>query len=253
VHTPLHIARVFAQRGRTSGLLYDASGGGGESSNLYQRLGFQVVCSAYAGKPKVDQGIRCVEGVDLNCRLPFDDETFDCAVLEEVIEHLENPAHVVREFNRVLKPGGWWVVTTPNALCLRSRVHFLLSGFVKGRRRPANYNAPPGDYTNLFIPSLPTFHYLLWSYGMRILGTGRAHTKWGSLALLPFLWPLVTLWTWFYTRVPRAYESREQREASRDLRKWMLSPNLLLDENAVLLVEKRRSAKGLYAPRLQSA
>lgn len=249
MHSPTYIADLFRARGRTSGRLYDASCGHGGSSNLFRGLGFEVTCSTYVGQPKLDPGIRCVEGVDLNGRLPFEDGSFDCAVLQEVIEHLENPAHVVREFNRVLAPGGWWVLTTPNALCLRSRLHFLLSGFIKGRRRPANYNVPPGDYTNLFIPSFPTLHYLLWMYGFRVLGTGRSNRKASSRLLLPLLWPFVWLWTRIYTRPPAAYDSPLQHEACADVRRWMLSPHFLLDENLVLLLEKRGSAKEAYAPR----
>lgn len=47
--------------------------------------------------------------------LPFADESFDCVTFQEVIEHLEGAAQAVKEINRVLKPGGTLVLTTPNA------------------------------------------------------------------------------------------------------------------------------------------
>src|SRR5262245_38384871 len=164
MHTPQQVADVLTANGWNRGRLYDASCGLGASSNLLREVGFDVTCSTLSETPELAPGIEWHGGVDLNLRLPFADESFDFAVLQEVFEHLENPAHVVREFNRILRPGGHWVLTSPNSSCLRSRLHFLFTGFVKGRRRPANYNNPPGDYTNLFIPSLPTLHYLLWSY-----------------------------------------------------------------------------------------
>ncbi len=43
---------------------------------------------------------------DLNDPLPFDDGTFDNAVCADGIEHLESPYGCMREFARVLKPGG---------------------------------------------------------------------------------------------------------------------------------------------------
>jgi SAM-dependent methyltransferase len=47
-------------------------------------------------------------------RLPFADSVFDYISSHEVIEHVEDPAVVLREFWRVLKPGGVCVIATPN-------------------------------------------------------------------------------------------------------------------------------------------
>jgi ubiquinone/menaquinone biosynthesis C-methylase UbiE len=47
-------------------------------------------------------------------RLPFPDGHFDMVISRSVIEHLEEPVQVFREFSRVLKPGGKVVVITPN-------------------------------------------------------------------------------------------------------------------------------------------
>jgi ubiquinone/menaquinone biosynthesis C-methylase UbiE len=47
-------------------------------------------------------------------RLPFTDSVFDYITAHEVIEHVEDPAVVLREFSRVLKPGGVCAVATPN-------------------------------------------------------------------------------------------------------------------------------------------
>jgi len=248
MHTPEDVARLFEAHGKVGGLVYDASCGAGASSNLLRRMGFEVVCSTFTGRPSVEPEIRWVEGVDLNRKLPFEAESFDCAVLQEVIEHLENPVHVIREFNRVLRPGGLWALTFPNASNLRSRVHYLFSGFVKGRRRPTNYDHPPGNYLNLFIPALPTLHYLLWVYGFRVVELGRGNRKRVSwllwLVLIPFVWA----WTVFYTRPEKDGRTPRQVDACRDLRALLLAPHVLLDENLVLLLEKRHSIDGLYAP-----
>jgi 2-polyprenyl-3-methyl-5-hydroxy-6-metoxy-1,4-benzoquinol methylase len=47
-------------------------------------------------------------------RLPFASETFDFAVMSELIEHLKAPRLCLAEASRVLKPGGILVVTTPH-------------------------------------------------------------------------------------------------------------------------------------------
>ena len=71
-----------------------------------------------------------VDIVDLNVkRLPYHDEQFDLVTATEVIEHLENQRLFLRDINRVLKPGGICVLSTPNVLNLNSRLRYLWFGF----------------------------------------------------------------------------------------------------------------------------
>ena len=46
--------------------------------------------------------------------LPLKDESFDCVLMSEVIEHLEAPQISIREATRVLRPDGRLLITTPN-------------------------------------------------------------------------------------------------------------------------------------------
>jgi methionine biosynthesis protein MetW len=59
---------------------------------------------------------------DLNERLPFSDETFDVVHASRVIEHLSNTDLFIRELYRVLKFGGYVVMSTPNL----SSIHHIL-------------------------------------------------------------------------------------------------------------------------------
>lgn len=52
---------------------------------------------------------------------PFADNHFDIVLFTEVLEHLsEDPMHALAEINRVLKPGGKLLLTTPNIASWKS-------------------------------------------------------------------------------------------------------------------------------------
>ena len=80
---------------------------------------------------------------DLDDALPFQDATFDVVVAGELLEHLRDPKRVVSEVLRVLRPGGTFVASVPNAYRLKNRLRFL-----RGRK-------PEDDPTHLqmFAPN----------------------------------------------------------------------------------------------------
>ncbi len=62
---------------------------------------------------------------DVEQPLDFEDASFDVVVAGELLEHLREPAAVVREARRVLRPGGLFVGSVPNAFRLKNRLRFL--------------------------------------------------------------------------------------------------------------------------------
>ena len=72
-------------------------------------------------------------------KLPFPDQTFDCCVFIEVIEHLEDPLKALTELARVIRPGGKLIVIYPvdwtmklaRLACLRFREAMFDPGHVR--------------------------------------------------------------------------------------------------------------------------
>jgi SAM-dependent methyltransferase len=63
---------------------------------------------------------------DVDVPLPFEDASFDVVVAGELLEHVRDPARLVAEAKRVLRPGGQLVASVPNAFRLKNRLRFLL-------------------------------------------------------------------------------------------------------------------------------
>ncbi len=65
---------------------------------------------------------------DLNAPLDAPAASFDVLVACEVVEHLENPRALAREWHRLLRPGGLLLMSTPNNESVRSLVALLVRG-----------------------------------------------------------------------------------------------------------------------------
>lgn len=79
--------------------------------------------------------------------LPFRDNSFDCAVCSEVIEHVSEDEKVLSEAKRVLKNNGIFIITTPNWLSwyglARKIVEDLLKRpFTAGNQPIDNWSTP---------------------------------------------------------------------------------------------------------------
>jgi glycosyltransferase involved in cell wall biosynthesis/SAM-dependent methyltransferase len=107
---------------------------------LKHRLGYGAVRGCYYGPAgKVDRKeIASESGEPFICdidlfdaekdRFPYPDGHFQTILCCELLEHLAmDPMHMMSEVNRVLAPGGHFVVTTPNIASLRA-----LSGILQG-------------------------------------------------------------------------------------------------------------------------
>jgi SAM-dependent methyltransferase len=62
---------------------------------------------------------------DADAPLPFPDASFDVVVAGELLEHIRDPAGLVDEARRVLRPGGRLVASVPNGFRLKHRLRFL--------------------------------------------------------------------------------------------------------------------------------
>ncbi|MCB0196581.1 MAG: methyltransferase domain-containing protein [Anaerolineae bacterium] len=113
-----------------SGDLLDFGAGTGNLARQLQRLNrFRSITGVdILPRPEtIDQTVRWITW-DLNEKIDLPNATFDVIVSAEVIEHLENPRAIAREWVRLLRPGGTLIFSTPNNESWRSILALLLQG-----------------------------------------------------------------------------------------------------------------------------
>lgn len=105
----------------------DLGAGEGAFSQRLLDAGFQVSAAELeAGRFRA--GAPC-QNLDLNADFHDKwDEQFELVVAIEIIEHLHNPRHFIRNCLQVLKDGGFLLVTSPNTESWLSRIRFLRNG-----------------------------------------------------------------------------------------------------------------------------
>jgi 2-polyprenyl-6-hydroxyphenyl methylase/3-demethylubiquinone-9 3-methyltransferase len=102
----------------------DVGGGMGEFSDVMAAKGYAVTLIDLSESNVAHARGRghTARRADLNEPLPFEDASFDAAGMLEVIEHVVNAELLLAEAVRVLRPGGYLVLSTPNAAWLPERV-----------------------------------------------------------------------------------------------------------------------------------
>ena len=111
---------------------------------LSSKLGYgEVRCCYYGPAGKIDhKTVISMDGDEFTCdldlfnaekdRFPYTDEYFATVLCCELLEHLfEDPMFLMSEINRILKPGGCLVLTTPNIGSLRA-ISAILQGYHPG-------------------------------------------------------------------------------------------------------------------------
>jgi SAM-dependent methyltransferase len=128
---PAVLRLMHEKGGRAPGPVLDVPAGQGAFAAQLLDLGFDnIECLDINERAFVldDARVRFLQH-DVANRLPFADEHFATVFSVEGIEHFDNPWTFVSELCRVLKPGGWLYLTTPNTFSIDARLKYLVSGY----------------------------------------------------------------------------------------------------------------------------
>ena len=94
-------------------------------------IGLGLNSEEMADNPDLDEFV--IHDLNREPALPFDDEVFDAAVLTVSAQYLTQPIETFRQVNRVLKPGGVFVVTFSNRMFPTKAVRLWRESTDRGR------------------------------------------------------------------------------------------------------------------------
>lgn len=210
---------------RFQGKILDAGAGHGAFTQKLHKRGYETAaCDLHPELFQVE-GVEC-RPADLTTQLPWDAESFDGVIALEVVEHLDGVFPFFREVHRVLKPGGFFLFTTPNILSLKSRFRFLLSGYF--------YAFPPlsEDARNAITQHINPLSYEFYDFRLRSSGFSvqevmiDKYQRWSLCSL--FLYPFIQI----YSRLlMKATESSRRQNQLR----------LLLGRTMIVIAVKNRN------------
>jgi SAM-dependent methyltransferase len=173
--------------------------------------------------------------VDLTKPLPIADNQYDCVVSIEVVEHVENHLHYIRELVRIVKPGGMIILTTPNVSSMTSRWKFFLYGYTDCAPYPIDPTRDDYFLEHINPISAPEIMFCLERSGaeLELLTTNRyRRSSW-----LP--------WLLFYPLMAAAIRLKflrkkhaEYRDLYRRHIRWVTSPANLLGRITIAVGRK---------------
>ena len=196
-HQAIHdtVMRILADQPR--GALLDVPAGEGALAARLIDAGFDVRCCDLYPEIFRLTSVGIHRG-NLDLELPFSDLSFDYVTCLEGLEHIENPQQAMREFARLLKPGGHLIVSVPNILNIEERLKWLIYGYTShfkpitragAERLRADYDNRAEIAAHVNPIGYSELRYVLEKYGFEIVSMHRDKPK----ANAWLYWPIVLL------------------------------------------------------------
>ena len=171
-----------------------------------------------------------IVSADLNAAMPWQNETFDVVISADGLCEVDGLSSTLREFKRILKPGGIAIFSLPNPLNIRSRLRFLLTGFFN--KYTMAFDEVHGQSTTRIIFTWELRYHLVRN-GLDITSYRATSFKPMDVLLAP-LWLATVFSTFLYgfTKYQKLQPAMQRRIFS--ILKMKASPAIGLGENLIV-------------------
>jgi 2-polyprenyl-3-methyl-5-hydroxy-6-metoxy-1,4-benzoquinol methylase len=241
-------------------MVLDLAAGSGVTSEILLELGARV--EAYDLFPEyfMIKEIEC-KRADILDRIPVSDSYADYIICQEGVEHFANQMKAYREFNRVLKPGGKLIITTPSYSNLKSKLSYVLF-----ECEDMNKLMPPNEidsvwmakkslnneiyYGHIFLTGVQKLRVTGKLNGFKISKVLFTRVNKTSAFLMVFFYPFILICS-YYTYYKSMKKNRQiDRQAKEDVYKEQLklniNPRVLLDSHTFIVYEKEKEQGEVY-------
>lgn len=192
---------------------------------------------------------------DLNCRklsagesFPLEAQSVDAIICQEGLEHFSDQWATLREFNRILKPTGRLILTTPNYSNLTSRMSYFLSESERFHRlMPPNevdsvwlnqQSQDPNIYVgHVFLIGIQKLRLLAKLSGLEIRHIHFSEIKSTALFLFLIFYPFI-LASNLVTYLIALRRNPQARTVYQQALKLAIDPRILVDGSLIVEFEK---------------
>lgn len=180
--------------------------GNGITTRILKEIGSQPLAFDLFPEHFSIDGLEC-KRANINEGLPIGDREADALICQEGIEHFSDQIGSLKEFNRVLKPGGLLLITTPNYSNLQSKLSYLLT-----ESERFNSIMAPNEldsiwmseqsitdeiyFGHIFLIGIQKLRVLAKLSGFRINKCYFTRAKRTSLLLVPLFFPFIVISNW---------------------------------------------------------
>lgn len=230
----------------------DFPAGNGITSRILKEIGAEPLPFDLFPEYFEIEGIACIRA-NISTGLPLKDEAADGLICQEGIEHFSDQFGAFKEFNRVMKPGGILLITTPNYSNIRSKISYLLS-----ESERFNSTMPPNEldsvwmtkqnitseiyFGHIFLTGIQKLRVLAKLAGFRIKKFHFTKAKSTSLILLPFFYPFIVASNWIAyrknLRKNKGFDFATKKAVYSEIYKLATNPKILVAGNLMVEFEK---------------
>lgn len=249
-----YVKRFFQrEKNRFHGkIVVDFPTGNGITSKILQNIGaIPISYDLFPEYCKID-GLQCTRA-NINEGIPLGNEAANAIICQEGIEHFENQLLALREFNRILKPQGSLIITTPNASNMIGKLSYFLSeNELFNKVMPQNElddiwmsnQAVSNEvyYGHIFLIGINKLRLLAKLSGFRIKHIEKTKIKTTAVILLIFFYPFIFFSNWLsYRRNLRKnkdFSMAIKKEVYGEIFNLSVNPRLLINSHIFIEFEK---------------
>lgn len=241
-------------------IVLDLAAGSGVTTEILMEMGVHVEPFDLFPEYFMLKDIEC-KRADILDRIPVPDGYADYIICQEGVEHFSDQMKAYKEFNRILKPGGKLVITTPSYSNLKSKLSYLLF-----ECEDMNKLMPPNEidsvwmsekslnneiyYGHIFLTGIQKLRVTGKLTGFKISRNVFMRTNKTSAVLMILFYPFILLssyYTYFKNMKKNKQISREQKEKiyGEQLR-LNISPKILVDKHTFMVYEKERELNDIF-------